>query len=316
MSSTVNTNPFRNDLDPEEIFYYEQRRKCRNNPFYNNYNFQPQYDNTAINTSNTEVVSNKTPLSQKENKLETNHNKREHRRNSVEEAQNFVQEEKFDTKIDQRQRHHLHHTGSLSDHRRKDRSHRKSRVFDGLELDSIDKLDVTNIFSRGRFHHDGPYDAANPQRNSIYNRNAPIMAFPKNSSNNRLTRSHTISNSSSQSSFTNPINRKGTISGQFDSNIKNKIIHGPSSVGLGSTTFLEGAPASQEAIEEDIKNHIRRTRTLKDNRRKSIGDFLRGEFESSNISSNSSQTETQKNTNKKENKFLKRVKSLRATYRI
>lgn len=307
MSTTVDMNPFRSKVDAEETFYYKQRSKNMNNPFYNDYRFQSKNNRTIINQSKIRNWSNKGSSSEKKEKLEVQYNERKYHRHSKTDIKCSTQEEKVFPNT-----HHNHHSGTQS---RKDRSRRKSKVSDVPELDSIDKLDVTGIFFRGGFHHDGPYDAARPQRNSVQNNNAPIMAFPKNSSNNILARSHTISNSSSQASFLNPITRKGTISGQFDSNVKNKIIHGHSSIGLGSTTFLEGTPASKEAIEEDIKNHIRRNKTLKDNRRKSIGDFLRGELDSSDITSNTKKVEDQKNENKKENKFLKRVKSLRVSHR-
>lgn len=309
----MNRNPFKSELDPEETLYYEDKRKNKNNPFYNDYHFQLQDDRTTINQSRIKDRLNKEPSNERRENPETKYNEYKYHRHSVADIQCSTQKAKIPSSTHHHQRHH--HSGTQSSRRKKDSSHRKSKVSDGLELDSIDKLDVTGIFFRGGFHHDGPYDAARPQRNNIYNKNAPIMAFPKNSSNNVLTRSHTISNSSSQTSFLNPINRQGTISGQFDSNIKNKIIHGHSSIGLGSTTFLEGTPASKEAIEEDIKNHIRRSKTLKDNRRKSIGDFLRGELESSNITSNTKQEEDLKGENKWENKFLKRVKSLRVSHR-
>lgn len=316
MSTTLNTNPFRSELDPEETFCYGQRRKSTNNPFYNDYHFQSQNDRTIIKQNKSKNELNKEPPSEKREKLEAPYNEHEYQKNSIADIQCIKQEEKsFSNTHHQQRRHHHHHSSSRASRARKDGSRSKSKASDGLELDSIDKLDITGIFFRGGFHHDGPYDAARPQRNNIHNRNAPIMAFPKNSSNTILTRSHTISNSSSQTSFLDPINRTGTISGQFDSNVKNKIIHGHSSIGLGSTTFLEGTPASKEAIEEDIKKHIRRNRTLKDNRRKSIGDFLRSELDSSNITSNTKKVEHQKGENKKENKFLKRVKSLRVSHR-
>ncbi|CAL9734633.1 protein Pal1p [Monosporozyma servazzii] len=206
--------------------------------------------------------------------------------------------------------------GGPSSHGGRDKnvsSRRHSKVPKELELDTIDKLDVTGIFFGGGFHHDGPFDAARPQRTRHSRVSSPIMAFPRKSSSNNIVRSHTISASSSEV-FTghNGLLRKGTISGQFGSKAKSSMIHGDASVGLGSTTFLDGAPASQEAIKEDIRNHIRRNKTIKDNRRKSIADFLRGDFDLSNVSSSDAVVAGAKEPEvKKGNKFLRRIKSLR-----
>lgn len=183
-----------------------------------------------------------------------------------------------------------------------------------LELDTIDKLDPTSLFFRGGFHHDGPYDVIRPQRNMNNNKNAPLLAFPKNSVNNNISRRHDdISTTPSETSLNNPLVRRGTVSGQFDSKAKTVMIHGKSSTGLGSTTFLDGAPASQEAIKE---NNIRRTRTIKDNRRKSFGDFLRGDFDFSDDYNDNWNHKKEKSRGgglirRSGTKLLSRVKSLK-----
>ncbi|EDO16346.1 hypothetical protein Kpol_1059p36 [Vanderwaltozyma polyspora DSM 70294] len=47
---------------------------------------------------------------------------------------------------------------------------------------------------------------------------------------------------------------------QFDAKAKTELVSGPTTAGLGSTTFLDGAPASANAIREDIRNHAHKTR--------------------------------------------------------
>lgn len=309
MPTIANTNPFRSELDPDTKSLYEERRKSRTNPFFSDINPQPRNENPRPNLNkhiSDNMLYGATPRRTVQ-RSRTERNERVNYRHSVG-VNELVQMGSSS--------HHHTHSHSRSNQDKKDRSRRHSKIPKELELDTIDKLDVTGIFSRGGFHHDGPYDAARPQRNLHYNKNAPIMAFPKNGSNNRMVRSHTISASSSEASISNPLTRKGTVSGQFGSNAKSKMIHGHASVGLGLTTFLDGAPASQEAIKEDIKNHIRRNKTIKDSRRKSIGNFLRGDFDFSSIpESHPSPQETKKAEAKKGNKFLRRVKSLRTAYR-
>ncbi|CCK68870.1 Pal2p KNAG_0B04360 [Huiozyma naganishii CBS 8797] len=186
-------------------------------------------------------------------------------------SRNFNDEANVSEKYPEQRRHKTHH-----------HHHRSSK--DNTRLDTIDKLDVTGIFSQAGFHHDGPFDAARPQRNRRNDKNAPVLAFPMNGENSSLTRprlqnsTKSFSSTSDDSSSSVGITRRGTVSGQFDSATRSRMVHSQSTAGLGSSTFLDGAPASQEAVREDIRTRIRRNQTVKANRRKSIGDMLRAEF--------------------------------------
>lgn len=317
MPHRSNTNPFRNELDTDSQSLYEERRKSRNNPFFQDINTGPgnkpsrpnlnKYSSDNIAPGNKPSRPNLNKYSS-DNALQGATPRRSVHRSKTDRA-NYRHSVGVNDLL-QGQR------GGSSSHGGRDKnvsSRRHSKVPKELELDTIDKLDVTGIFFGGGFHHDGPFDAARPQRTRHSRVSSPIMAFPRKSSSNNIVRSHTISASSSEV-FTghNGLLRKGTISGQFGSKAKSSMIHGDASVGLGSTTFLDGAPASQEAIKEDIRNHIRRNKTIKDNRRKSIADFLRGDFDLSNVSSSDAVVPATKEPEvKKGNKFLRRIKSLR-----
>ncbi|GAM39232.1 hypothetical protein TCE0_034f10604 [Talaromyces pinophilus] len=150
--------------------------------------------------------------------------------------------------------------------RRRERRHRerererdgkpRSKRAPGYRLDVIDKLDVTSIFGTGLFHHDGPFDACNPNRNRKGSKQAPMQAFPKDSKNMalggagpnnsrlnlELIHGHTAEGYLDYSST--GIKKEEA----FDS-ARAEIIHGTESMGLGTSTFLEGTPASRAAIQ-------------------------------------------------------------------
>ncbi|KAJ4130345.1 hypothetical protein NW754_014994 [Fusarium falciforme] len=42
--------------------------------------------------------------------------------------------------------------------------------------------------------------------------------------------------------------------------MKTELVHGPITMGLGSTTFLDGAPAASAAIEQGRINHAQESR--------------------------------------------------------
>ncbi|KAL7270316.1 hypothetical protein RUND412_006982 [Rhizina undulata] len=138
-------------------------------------------------------------------------------------------------------------------------------------LDVIDKLDVTG-FGVGSFHHDGPFDACNPHRNKNPKKLAPMQAFPADSANNALTgfgplnskadHSHVYGNRDPEafhdftmharrgSGATDALSRPpGTRVQPFDPKIAAEMVHGDESLGLGTSTFLDGAPASKAAVE-------------------------------------------------------------------
>lgn len=145
-------------------------------------------------------------------------------------------------------------------------------------LDTIDKLDVSAFYG-GKFHHDGPFDACTPHRNKN-EKNAPVMAFPADGPNTSMKAFGPGVNNDDRmnlayGNFTGDRNeivgRVGTIKGNqnalpktnrssndplsaytpklnpsvlaFDANEKAAPVHGPTTAGLGTSTFLDGAPA-------------------------------------------------------------------------
>jgi hypothetical protein len=187
--------------------------------------------------------------------------------------------------------------------RRRERRHREAR--DGKDgkdgrpkkterkLDVIDKLDVTSIYGTGCelfpnfgtftlltatvFHHDGPFDACNPNRNRQGSKRAPMSAFAKDSLNNVLGGGGPLNKRPDHATFLGNNDdeafkdySKGGLAqngyesynlesnrhrpSRQDSNIQSATtkvepIHGEESLGLGTSTFLEGAPASRTAMQ-------------------------------------------------------------------
>ena len=199
---------------------------------------------------------------------------------------------------------HHRHRG----HRQKSSSSKsKKKQMVPKNVDTIDKLDATGIFG-GSFHHDGPFDAVTPHRNKDI-KIAPVMAFPIDGPNNTISgsskkrtaindffntgnpgdsesnykyKSHTDSRNSqlyiswSVNGSTTTLNAiKPNFSNiiQFDAKMKTDLVCGPTTMGLGSTTFLDGAPASKAAIQEDIRNHSRQAQTIQS--KKSLSQRLK-----------------------------------------
>ncbi|TAQ84653.1 hypothetical protein B7494_g7032 [Chlorociboria aeruginascens] len=159
--------------------------------------------------------------------------------------------------------------------RRRDGKDSKSRKPD-RKLDVIDKLDVTSIYGTGLFHHDGPFDACNPHRNRQGSRRAPMQAFPKDSLNNVLggggpinkRPDHAIFMGNNNEAFDDyskggagfngyepysngairptPVGPEGNV---LSATTRVEPIHGEETLGLGTSTFLEGAPASRTAMQ-------------------------------------------------------------------
>ncbi|CAK9439052.1 uncharacterized protein LODBEIA_P32760 [Lodderomyces beijingensis] len=166
------------------------------------------------------------------------------------------------------------HRSSSSRHKHSSRNKspsKKKEAVPAKNLDTIDKLDVTGFFGGG-FHHDGPFDACTPHRNKNAKK-APVMAFPVDGPNNSIAgagnvdkdaqmklafgnyeepeveppaviKTNRVSNDTSTSIYT-PKQNPSVIN--FDSTAKAEPIHGFSTAGLGSTTFLDGAPAPKAA---------------------------------------------------------------------
>jgi hypothetical protein len=168
----------------------------------------------------------------------------------------------------------------------KSSSQRKVRRPQGLDL--IDKLDVTGIYGPSLIHHDGPYDAVQPHRNRKKDVRAPMEAFPLNSANNSLGGSGPLNqkidldriHGRGAEGFTDFAVaettewKKPRVEAEFNAKARD-VIHGEQSHGLGTSTFLEGAPASRKAVEEDIQVQ----RAMADSglgRKKSIAQRFRG----------------------------------------
>ena len=122
------------------------------------------------------------------------------------------------------------------------------------------------------FHHDGPFDACNPARNRKNAKQAPMQAFPKDSRNMNLGGSgpnnsrlnldlihgtgHEAHNEyndapayfDEDAAYVRP-KTSGQAAPIMDPTSRVEPLHGEETVGLGTSTFLEGAPASRAAIQ-------------------------------------------------------------------
>jgi hypothetical protein len=143
------------------------------------------------------------------------------------------------------------------------------------------------------FHHDGPFDACNPHRNRKGARTAPMQAFPKdsnnmalggagpNNSNIDLNLFHGSTpegyNDFSRGAAVAPPPRRTNEPVTFDPTSNLDPIHGSESMGLGTSTFLDGAPASRSAIarrESENETQIAQNGGLQ--RKKSLAQRIRG----------------------------------------
>lgn len=133
------------------------------------------------------------------------------------------------------------------------------------------------------FHHDGPFDACNPHRNRKGAKVAPMQAFAKDSINNTIGGSGPVNKDLDLNQFhgrgaegftdfstsrvnnfagepepyagaSAPIRRGPGVRPGVDRttsyNPTDRVepVHGDESLGLGTSTFLEGAPAARAAI--------------------------------------------------------------------
>ncbi|RAR00011.1 membrane associated protein pal1 [Stemphylium lycopersici] len=179
------------------------------------------------------------------------------------------------------------------DERAKDAKDPKTgkRVRKPQGLDLIDKLDVTGIYGPSMIHHDGPYDAVQPHRNRKKDQRAPMEAFPVGSANNSLGGAGPLNTkidldrihgrgaegftdfASAESEWKKP----AAQTAEYSAKSRDDIVHGEQSNGLGTSTFLEGAPASRRAIQEE--SDAQRQKALAENglgRKKSIAQRFRG----------------------------------------
>lgn len=152
----------------------------------------------------------------------------------------------------------------------RNKSPKKTEIVKAKNLDTIDKLDVTGFFG-GNFHHDGPFDACTPHRNKN-SKKAPVMAFPVDGPNNSIKGMHgnvdkdqqmnlafgnyeenagrpdavpviktNRTEDDPQSTMYTPKQNPSVTN--FDSTGKLQPVHGSVTEGLGSSTFVDGAPA-------------------------------------------------------------------------
>ena len=175
---------------------------------------------------------------------------------------------------------------------------RSSRKKAQYQLDIIDKLDVSSIYGTGMFHHDGPFDACNPSRNRKGLRSTPMEAFPEDSANNSLGGSGPVNpkmdldlyhgytveahNDFSASTTANgrpEQQKKNTSNNEWDAKQRGEVVHGAQTMGLGTSTHLDGTPASRAAIKEsDAENNLNNQTSSGGGlqRKKSIAQRIRG----------------------------------------
>ena len=159
------------------------------------------------------------------------------------------------------------------------------------------------------FHHDGPFDACNPHRNRKGSSRAPMQAFPKDSLNTVLggsgpVRQHidlaTIHGhqadpysdfdlQNAQRPQTAVREVESTVlpppqyrpapaadrGSNFNPTAKVVPVHGDESLGLGTSTFLEGAPAARAAIQRR-ESDTDQTQPTGLGRKKSLAQKIRG----------------------------------------
>ncbi|KAL1392488.1 Pal1 cell morphology protein-domain-containing protein [Phyllosticta capitalensis] len=193
------------------------------------------------------------------------------------------------------------------DGERTERSDRKERSKDPRVrkpkgLDIIDKLDVSGIYGPSMFHHDGPFDACNPHRNRGRDRNAPMQAFPEGSANNVMggagpvnskmnldqfhgrgaegfsdfSAARTAATATEPEAVANPAKPAPGAGGWYNPKANIEFIHGDESNGLGTSTFLEGAPASKKDLERRQSENEQMMANGGLKRSKSLAQRIRG----------------------------------------
>ncbi|KAJ5692708.1 hypothetical protein N7462_002131 [Penicillium macrosclerotiorum] len=185
----------------------------------------------------------------------------------------------FDDDDEKRRRERRHRE---REERRRDGKPRSSRR--DRRLDIIDKLDVTSIYGTGMFHHDGPFDACNPHRNRKGVRTAPMQAFPKGSSNMALGGAGPNNSNIDLNLFHGrmeeahhdfaKVHRPAPETVEFNASARIEPVHGQQTMGLGTSTFLDGAPASRSAIARRESEGVEENGGLQ--RKKSLAQRLRG----------------------------------------
>ena len=210
------------------------------------------------------------------------------------------------------------------------------------------------------FHHDGPFDACRPHRNK-HSHKAPVAAFPADSLTNTLAGGlgevpgldrDKYFGLTPQEAFQDygaaavrqrrtsdperpvlgpykedPDSGKvrptvGIRSTSFDPRLKTEPVHGVESAGLGTSTFLEGAPAPKSAIEragleDEEGGGLSRKKSLvqKIKGRRGTGDRSPPPPPSAPLLSPTHNVDAAYNPFFKEGQFVERVESLPITSR-
>lgn len=216
---------------------------------------------------------------------------REHRRPRRNSESSIADKGTLDPREERRRRERRREREERSKDGKDSKDSKGKRVRRPQGLDLIDKLDVTGIYGPSMIHHDGPYDAVQPHRNRKKDQRAPMEAFPAGSANNTLGGSGPLNtkidldriHGRGAEGFTDFAGaesewKKATPpTAEFSAKGRDDIVHGEQTHGLGTSTFLEGAPASRKAIEEETE--AQRQKSLAEGglgRKKSIAQRFRG----------------------------------------
>lgn len=141
------------------------------------------------------------------------------------------------------------------------------------------------------FHHSGPYDAVIASRNKAASGRAPLAAFAKDSANMSIGGSGPLQARADHSTFMGNGTEEAftdyatSISGApptkkdmalFDPHRRASVIHGDETVGLGTSTFLEGTPAARAAVQKAEQESALQTQEGGLQRKKSLAQRIRG----------------------------------------
>lgn len=296
-------NPFRDDIDAPP--YQETFAATRTNHRYPTAEQEKEqlrqgYKQASTNdtrNSNTRDRSSRNDLPPSYDEIASNskNNRTRSEKSRHDERPSSSRSHSHRKQTDEHSRHsqsrpHGSRTESSNSKKRKDK--RKSQTLPPKNVDSIDKLDVTGLFG-GSFHHDGPFDAVTPHRNKN-NKAPPVLAFMADGPNSSIggvnskksALDEVFGNDDADDEDDiyqiNPnriLQRNVSVKDAIKTNIgeirhedaksKAQLVHGHTTVGLGSTTFLDGAPAPAKAISQDMSRQIglRRNKTMSQNLR-------------------------------------------------
>lgn len=216
-------------------------------------------------------------------------------------------EEEEKKRQERRRRERRHREGGSSRPKKPDR---KLDIIDKLDVTSIygtgceywNSRHIDRLLTWIVFHHDGPFDACNPHRNRQGSKRAPMQAFPKDSLNNVLGGGGPLNKRPDHATFlgnndteaftdyskggvghngyepySNGAIRPGKAAATIESaTTRVEPIHGEETLGLGTSTFLEGAPASRTAMQRRESEQTSPTEGGGLSRKKSLAQKIRG----------------------------------------